>query len=1141
MLFSDDTVRDGTGRGIKPSMNVDVNGNPLDTKHNTQMREKQQSNEVISGARGPRQFYSIPNQHDLCSSVGGSSHTDTPGKAKSEDGTGSAGSNSISSERTGRKGHKKARKTEVTVVPENYPGYVGDKLGLDSLVKYITKSISPKELKKLSQGDSGAVGIANISSSSSASTIAFNSGKGPKNKKDRSKTKQSVTSRSSENQDTSVNFSESKNGLSSSGKSSEPCASDASILTVSIDSHCGESESIREVSSDVEEVAGEMGNSSTSEKPRDQDGFISQDGNDAETVESAVVAIKNNHLSKKQVSTTAPLIPKTAIEDAKVDDIKNHKNHALNNSIKSCPVTKQELISISKDSKDRTKLKSVPKDTIRSDGLSVHSTDNSNKKAKTKVLNKSESKSEIVSESMISKLATSEGKDIKEDKEACKAKTAQNALPVVAVALKHDADSLDMDGESFIFTDVDLPHKEQEFTVVSGKKKKRSPFQGQGQISMYQSRESQQTPYFVAITPNTRSGSREIHNRPQFPKARSCTPPPYPYPTIAVRESSEPSCDLSPSAFPVLRKSAKTGPKVGLHIKEHRRRSLEDLSLDTGQLLGYESDRESVKSLPASKGSACGRILAYPVSYASKAATPRPSVDSSKAESVSSSTEGGGSSEWHSPVVWKGNLQERRHSIGSSPEDCSKVAAGSDLQSSRPKSGSQELLPRDSGNSPDRNARICLLPGSKSGVHESASSSSFMDAASALSDVDSAQGGSEVGSDPAGDVFVPPTTLASHTVGLMAEDKVRASSLVSRMSTIPVGDVAQQTAVITASRAITPQTNSVTTSTTSGAANTTVVTTGPSTAQTKCQQQVPGPRSQVSSSVPSLQCDVPVKAAVPMGKGVNNGRKSKNSVVFLDKRFLKPTNLGISFGFDINLVTSNIIQQSMPDSSSSSASGASLSSSSSLLVGDVSPAFDNSFVVSASDAKDKVPSASEECLPTSLSPTSTAGTASSADDINRSSTKPAKGPHIPGLNGLVVRQCTEAIAPAEHSSPAASSFQTSFVTGDDNTSRVRSTLSQSGESEVTVSMTPEVGNSPVPPEMPVLNESVLAKPRTAPAEGCVTFRYGEGLKEVSQVHFPGKVRESSFFMCKAQEPSSSFNFVDAASYFQKGKHFMTWM
>nr|KAG5713320.1 hypothetical protein BaRGS_007847 [Batillaria attramentaria] len=147
---------------------------------------------------------------------------------------------------------------------------------------------------------------------------------------------------------------------------------------------------------------------------------------------------------------------------------------------------------------------------------------------------------------------------------------------------------------------------------------------------------------------------------------------------------------------------------------------------------------------------------AYPVSYATMVATPRPSVDSSKAESVCSSMDGGGSGEWQSPMVWKGREgHERRHSIGSSPEDLAK-AAGSTL---RQRSGSQEMLFRESAKeAADKDAAVSL-PGNK-GLCQSESAGSFADTASAGSDADSARGGSEAGSDPS-DVFVPTVTIVA--------------------------------------------------------------------------------------------------------------------------------------------------------------------------------------------------------------------------------------------------------------------------------------------------------------------------------------------------------------------------------------------
>ncbi|XP_059171885.1 uncharacterized protein LOC131952960 [Physella acuta] len=162
--------------------------------------------------------------------------------------------------------------------------------------------------------------------------------------------------------------------------------------------------------------------------------------------------------------------------------------------------------------------------------------------------------------------------------------------------------------------------------------------------------------------------------------------------------------DLSPSSFPVL-----SGPRL-----EARRNSCGDISTDLADNKTlYDSDRESVKSLPVTHRTQSSPV--YPISYATMVSAPRkydsPSSESGVASgshnsSVTSSvttTPGAqvtcqtnlASTPERKATVWKGSPRERRHSIGSSPEEQTQVEKNSIIHRNRQKSGSQEIFLRD--------------------------------------------------------------------------------------------------------------------------------------------------------------------------------------------------------------------------------------------------------------------------------------------------------------------------------------------------------------------------------------------------------------------------------------------------------------
>ncbi|KAK7505958.1 hypothetical protein BaRGS_00002680 [Batillaria attramentaria] len=1094
---------DSSGNVNKP-MSTDVNGNPLDPSVYRSMRASPGSNEnsqlTTSRVSGS---YGSTNHHDTSSGRGG--HPDSLGMAKSEDGSSPSGAGSGPGDK--RKGKKQRKQSEVTTHAEDCSNYVGDIPNVDQLVSFINSDITEKKLKKIKKDTSGGA-TSPAAAAVSASPVPAN--KAVKKGKDRNKTKHSLTTSISDTHDSSLTpASETQQALSLGAESSATPTSSSSLLG-SVERNLSPERLSEPSGLDGEEPNSDMGNSSTSEKSGGEEDRASD--KPAEPMQQPSQPVFKNHhcVSEKEVANavSSPVV-KPSAEHAKTDSNKNHKNHTLPNTIKVVDAAPKKEPSVeAKDSKDKCKPKVAGKE-----GGKIHTTDNnSSKKSKTKGP-KNDVKSETVHEGTVG-ISRSHSADAKQRVEAEDEKDAIGnketnrgglASPTSLVPKTPNNIDLAMESGEFIFTDVDLPSKEQEFTVVI-KKKKRSPPQapnyGQNNSPSYgyhYSRDTQHQPSTQNFVPYTRNGPRgEFQNRPPPTKTRSCTPPPFSS-SVAPPEAVEKSRDLSPSAFPTLPKSKRTAVKVNPLGTDSRRRSLEELTLDTGQqLLGYDSDKESVKSLPAAQGSVRS---AYPVSYATMVATPRPSVDSSKAESVCSSMDGGGSGEWQSPMVWKGREgHERRHSIGSSPEDLAK-AAGSTL---RQRSGSQEMLFRESAKeAADKDAAVSL-PGNK-GLCQSESAGSFADTASAGSDADSARGGSEAGSDPS-DVFVPTVTIVA--------DSKKPSVIV------PAGQV---------------HTSVVRTATTTTTAN-------PGTVKPKCAQQALGSRSQPPLSAASANVaattsqhmDSPSKASHPVVKPVNNGRKTKTSVIFLDKRFAEePSNLDITFGFDMGDSPSVVVEEGV----SSSLVNPSLGGETAVTT-QMPPTAVNVSSVMDKSCSSKVSSTRPEVSQPATSKTTSSSVPAPGSDVNNHVTKPAKGPHIAGLNGVVLPQRVEQKPAATGPAPATvhSTVVTTSVTS--SASIVLTLTSVSGGAPVPVGPIPapavisEAPSSKPPSEKPALEAPpvMAAQPLGALPDGCIALKLGEGL---TQGPANGKSRQITFRMHKGLETNGSFNLAEAANYFQR--------
>jgi len=210
---------------------------------------------------------------------------------------------------------------------------------------------------------------------------------------------------------------------------------------------------------------------------------------------------------------------------------------------------------------------------------------------------------------------------------------------------------------NFIFTDLYVPPvpKEDEFQVV-GKKKKKSTVKetpvthGFSSSSAFkQARHSEEKRLSL-----TNSVQRSNHKTGSVPMPAA---------------DSEHLRDLSPSSFPAL-----TGARA--RQQEGRRNSTGDVQIPIGLKAQDDSDIESVKSLPATQATGA-EALSPRLSYAKMAAVtakPTDMITDSQMTNVDTSD----SETDPKKAVWKGSPTERRHSIGSSPEEMTKNSLNKD-------------------------------------------------------------------------------------------------------------------------------------------------------------------------------------------------------------------------------------------------------------------------------------------------------------------------------------------------------------------------------------------------------------------------------------------------------------------------------
>lgn len=410
--------------------------------------------------------------------------------------------------------------------------------------------------------------------------------------------------------------------------------------------------------------------------------------------------------------------------------------------------------------------------------------------------------------------------------------------------------------QDYIFTDIDnLPPVEQEFTLVSKKKKR----PGAKDV--------------VSEIPRQKNGPRENRGLPQ---PRSVTPPP-----ISSLLKKEQTRDLSPSAFPALGKKANAA-KSRPTFREGRRNSFGDVPIDTLTELRSQddSDIESVKSLPAAKGGSLSEFVSrFPVSYAKMAAAPKPpnSPTSPKAEEQEPFDTQSDNANSRKPTVWKGSPTERRHSIGSSPEDTKQENSPKLTQRSRQKSGSQEFLLSD----PVMVDKDVSVPASVDVEFSSVSVSDSKVVSSSSSSSDN--------------------TVSEDTLTSVSPSGGQPSSSSSDSHPIPLITVTNDSKMSGNQIVKTENPNGPKNGPPNGPKN------GPKngpqrTIKTEVLNYTESSRSQHAVNLGSISKENPGKqVSVSARVGGNNSKKNNKSVIFLDKRFGEaPENLGITFGFDSN-------------------------------------------------------------------------------------------------------------------------------------------------------------------------------------------------------------------------------------------------
>ncbi|KAI8782936.1 uncharacterized protein LOC106070164 isoform X2 [Biomphalaria glabrata] len=335
------------------------------------------------------------------------------------------------------------------------------------------------------------------------------------------------------------------------------------------------------------------------------------------------------------------------------------------------------------------------------------------------------------------------------------------------------------------------------------------------------------------------NNNKHRHNAPQVTSNSAMH-------SLVVCNHSHSPRDLSPSSFPAL---AGTPPRID--VRRNSCDGINTVALDTKN----DSDRESVKSLPVTH---CARAVGemspiYMVSYATMvAAPPRCDNGNSSESSVVSASLSSAHTACLTPekktTVWKGSPRERRHSIGSSPEDKTETDRPTITQRNRQKSGSQELLCRES-----------------SAVFKGSSIKAVNNLQSHVKQEEN------VGIEK------------SYAFSNNNLERVPLSS--TNISNDSLSSVSQDTPFSIAATKI-PQTFDERFHSDNGMTSNEVKSEAVPNIDTKCQWQVSTPNSNTNTSI--------------LESAKKSNTNNHKSVVFLDKRYstFPSKNLGITFGFD---------------------------------------------------------------------------------------------------------------------------------------------------------------------------------------------------------------------------------------------------
>ncbi|XP_052074379.1 uncharacterized protein LOC127712150 isoform X3 [Mytilus californianus] len=382
--------------------------------------------------------------------------------------------------------------------------------------------------------------------------------------------------------------------------------------------------------------------------------------------------------------------------------------------------------------------------------------------------------------------------------------------------------------EDYRFTDFEPLRKEPEFQVVGGKKKKKVP-----------------TTKEIVSAKETLVPPKPFKREERRKAPRSVTPPPLN--KLSSNIEGERTRDLSPSAFPALGSSNQPG------FRDARRNSTGDVRMEVQSIIKAQddSDIESVKSLPASsQGAWLQNSLSprLPVSYAKMAASPKPSVTSLGSSTADDEPEE--TSMDLKAANWKGQIKERRHSIGSHPENVKEIESSSIKQ----KYGSQEVL-----NVCDQ--EVVLVDGD------------FSDQDVVLVDTDFPKVGFDI-------------KVVSSTNSIKTEE-----SNTSLCSNVSFGDVIPNDTNIIDSQ-MTVSYSKKYESETAKQINEDL--------ECSLENDKSSSESSYKVSNPKKICETNNAEKVKSVKQtVNNSKRVKQSVIFMDKRVSQaPRNLGISFFFD---------------------------------------------------------------------------------------------------------------------------------------------------------------------------------------------------------------------------------------------------